>query len=89
MTIPPKPDIGIASAVFTILQQQLYRPSTSAADRYISQVSDMLTLQREGSPNLSYQTHMSNISIGGASISGNLDSAATKQDVYLIFSCRH
>ena len=89
MIVPPKPDIGAASAVFTILQQQLYRPSTSVADIYISQVPDMGTLKREGSPNSSYQTHMTNISIGGASISGKLDSATTKQEVYLIFSCRH
>ena len=45
-----------SSIITVILQLQLYRLSTSAADKYISQMPDMLTLQREGSLNLSYQT---------------------------------
>jgi len=40
----------------------------------------MRTLQQEGSPNLSYQTHITNISIGGIGMWGMLDATATKQN---------
>ena len=43
----------------------------------------------KGSPNLSYQIYMTNVSIGSTHMSGNLDGPATKQDFKLIFSCRH
>jgi len=40
--------------------------STSAADRYIRHVPYLDKLQPEGSPNFSYQTHVTDISIGRA-----------------------
>ena len=40
------------------------RTSTSAADRYIRHVPYLDKLQPEGSPNFSYQTHVTDISIG-------------------------
>jgi len=48
------------------LSHKICGTATSAADRYIRHVPYLDKLQPEGSPNFSYQTHVTDISIGRA-----------------------
>ena len=90
VAVPSEPDIRILSAVFTIRD-----PNFNSTGYLRVRLIDILVrclicplCNEKGSPNLSYQAHITNIPIGGTHMSGKLGSA-TKQNFKLIFSCRY